>query len=63
MQVEYIIATIDEKHKQARVSLRAYDVLLELMQDEKNDPEYVYYLLLHHLSLYFNLSHAVYCYL
>jgi hypothetical protein len=39
MQVEYIIAHIDEQHKLARVALRAYDVLQVLMQEEKKSPE------------------------
>jgi len=40
-EIEYIIAHIDEASKVARVDLRAYDVLQELMQEEKNDPENV----------------------
>lgn len=44
-QVEYIIAHIDEEHKHARVSLRAYDVLQVLMQEEKKNPEYVLFVL------------------
>jgi glutamate--cysteine ligase catalytic subunit len=40
-EIEYIIAHIDEQHKVARVSLRAYDVLQELLQEEKHNPDNV----------------------
>jgi glutamate--cysteine ligase catalytic subunit len=40
-EVEYIIAHIDEEHKHARVSLRAYEVLQVLMQEEKKNPDNV----------------------
>lgn len=40
-EIEYIIATVDDKAKTARIDLRAYDVLQILMQDEKTNPENV----------------------